>query len=210
NSTDAALTTNHALSLGNVTVGVGNLTVVAAGNITQVANASVNVVGGDASFNATNGAITLGNAGNAFNGTVSLANTGANNVTVRNNLPLTLGNVTIPAGKLSAISAGNVSQASGTTISMSGNATTASFNAVNGSIDLSNANAFGGVVSLTNNGAFDVDLTNNVALKLGNVSVGSGNLSVTANNGNITRAANVTLTVNGAVSAQATNGTVNL
>ena len=68
----------------------------------------------------------------------------------------------------------------------------------------------GGIVKLTNNGAFDVALTNNASLKLGNVSIGSGNLSVTASNGNITRAANTTLTVNGAVSAQATNGTVNL
>ena len=60
----------------------------AAGNITQVANTTL-IVGGDASFTATNGAITLTQA-NAFTGNVVLSNTGTSNVTLTKNGALSL------------------------------------------------------------------------------------------------------------------------
>ena len=77
------LRNNKALVLGAGNVAAGNLVVTAAGNITQAANTTL-IVGGDATFTATNGAINL-NQANAFSGNVVLSNTGTSNVTLTNN-----------------------------------------------------------------------------------------------------------------------------
>ena len=103
--------------------------------------------------------------------------------------PKSIGN-----GALSIRAAGNISQAANTALAAGG---PASFNAVNGAINLTNNNALAGTIGLTNSGG-NVALSNNQSVNLGNVSVGSGNLSVTAINGNISRVANTHLTVNGA------------
>src|SRR5207245_8146909 len=84
-----------------------------------------------------------------------------------------------------------------------------SFNASNGVITLDKANGFTGAVALTNSGANNVALNNNRALVLGTANVASGNLAVTAT-GNITQAANTTLTVGGTSSFSATNGAITL
>jgi hypothetical protein len=183
----------------------GNLTVSATGNVSQAANTIV-AVGGEASLASANGSITLANA-NAFAGTVDLAKTGVGTVTLVNNRALTLGAVNIAAGNLAVTAAGDITQAANTALSVGG---AASFNAANGSINLSGANALVGAVSLINSGAnHTVTLTNNRAIVLGSSNV-AGNLAVTAYFGNVTKAANATLTFNAGISVLAVNGTVTL
>ena len=66
---NVALSSNSAVSLGNVSVANGTLMVTAAGNLSQAANASINVAGNfAASFASTNGSISLNGVNNAFAG----------------------------------------------------------------------------------------------------------------------------------------------
>src|SRR5579885_3234721 len=115
---DATLNNNRALILGAASIPTGNLTVTANGAISQAANTTL-AVGGDASFSATGGAISLSNA-NALAGNVSLTNTGAYNVTVRDNRALVLGNASVPTGALSVSAAGDIGQASGASLTVGG------------------------------------------------------------------------------------------
>src|SRR5262249_47414813 len=96
---DITLSTNSALLLAGINVSGGNLSVTtnAAGNISQVANTAV-VVGGTAAFNAANGAIVLGNAGDSFNGAVSLITNAPANAVLANNKALALGNISVNSG----------------------------------------------------------------------------------------------------------------
>ena len=81
-NTTVSLTNNQALSIGNVTV-TGPLSMTANGAISQASGGAI-VTTGNASFTATNAAITLDQAGNSFGGNLSLTNTGAaNNVMPR-------------------------------------------------------------------------------------------------------------------------------
>src|SRR5262249_52307691 len=156
--------------------------------------------GGASTFNATNGAITLDKA-NALTGAVALSNTGANNVTLNNNhaTALILGTANV-AGNLAVLAGGNITQAANTTVAVGG---ASSFNAANGAITLDQANTFTGAVSLINTGANNVTLTYNGALRLGTANVAAGNLVVTTT-GNVTQAANTTLTVGGTATFNAT------
>ena len=63
---NVTLANSQDLSLGNITVSNGTLAIKDAGNITQAANTAA-TVSGNASFNATNGAINLSYS-NTFNG----------------------------------------------------------------------------------------------------------------------------------------------
>ena len=211
-------------SLAAVSSVAGNLSLPANGNVTQAAALTVS---GSLGVTTTNGAITLTNAGNTSNGSVSLANNGAFDVGVANNRALALGNVSVIAGNLTVSAAGNISQtlsttvnltvraagnvtqAASTTIAVAGS-TTFSATVANASITLSQANAFVGSVGLRATGTGAVTLTNNRTLVLGNLSVGTGNVTISATNGNVTRAANVTLSWAGPASITAPNGTVTL
>ncbi|CAN0407466.1 unnamed protein product, partial [Phaeothamnion confervicola] len=158
------------------------------------------------SFSATNGAIVLTGSGNTFGGNLALTDVGANNVTVNYNGSLALGAVNV-TGPLSVSANGNITQATGTGIVVTGNA---AFAATNGSITLTSAtNAFNGSVGLTNTGAnTTVALTNNKSLALGAVNV-TGALTVT-DTGNITQAGNAVIAASGNASFTATNGSIAL
>ena len=190
---------NGALVLGTLNVGSGILSVTTAGAITQATNTTVTAAG-NASFNATNGAITLTDA-NAFNGTLPLLNSGSNDVALTNAKALTLGVSTV-GGNLTVTTAGNLTQAANTVINVSAAST---FNATNGAITLGGVNAFNGAVTLTSTGANSVTVRNGQDLTLGNFSVGNGALSLTVA-GNITQAANATITAAGTSAFSATNG----
>ena len=68
-------------------------------------------VNGTAAFTASNGSISLANAGNAFNGAVTLTTSAAGNAALANNRALSLGNVAVSNGALNITAAGNISQA---------------------------------------------------------------------------------------------------
>jgi len=171
------------LSLDTIGVG-GNFDVTASnGRISQSTSAKVITVAGNASFTGTGAgdSITISN-NNKFTGTVSLSNTGVNDVSIKNTLPLILGTVNV-GNNLSAVTTGTgsaISQLGITTITVPG---TSSFNAAANSISLGNNNSLTGAVTLTNSGANDVTLTNTSALQLDTSTIG-GNLTLTAG-GNI-------------------------
>src|SRR6185312_9708853 len=168
-------TTTGGVQLGQIEA--GNLTVTAAGDITQSGDALL--IGGTSSFDAGAHAITLGNTGNHFTGAVSLSNSGANDVTLANGSnALVLGDVQVGSGALTVSGVG-ITQAVGSAITQAASAGAAQFNAGAGVLQLDNANTFTGAVSLSNSGANDVTLDNGSnALVLGNVQVGSGALTV--------------------------------
>ena len=128
-------------------------------------------------------------------------------MSIRNNAALTLDTVTIVSGNLTVQTAGNISQTGSSVISVGGRT---SLTATLGTISLGNANEFTGAVAIANTGTGTVTLSNNKALFLGNMTVGTGNLAITAINGNVTRAANATLVWAGQASIQALNGVVNI
>jgi autotransporter-associated beta strand protein len=189
---DVALANIGPLLLGNVSVGSGSLTLAGNGifqfgtSITQAAGA------GAVTLNAGNGPISLGSPGDGLTGTVNLSNSGANNVSLYNLGPLTLGDVTVGSGTLSLSGAG-ITQATGTSINQAANAGAATFKAGSGAITLTNAgNAFTGVVNLSGS---DVAITTAGALTLNDVAA-SGQLAV--NSGGA-------LNIIGNVSAASTN-----
>lgn len=167
------------LSLDTISVG-GNLNVtVNNGSIRQSSTAKVITVAGNSIFSGTGtgDSITISNS-NKFTGDVSLSNAGANNVSIKNTLPLLLGTIQV-GNNLTVVTTGvgsTISQAGATTIFVPG---TSSFNAAVNSISLGNNNTFSGAVRLTNSGASDVILTNTSALQL-DTSIIGGNLTLTA------------------------------
>src|SRR5208282_2335566 len=148
---NVTLSYNGPLVLGAGNIASGNLNVTNTGNITQAANTTL-AVGGTASFNTSNGVITL-NQANAFTGAVALTNAGAFDVTLDNGKALVLGTSNVATGNLVVSATGTITQAANTTLAVGW---TASFNATNGAITLNQANAFSGAVALNNAGAFDV------------------------------------------------------
>lgn len=187
---DAQLANAGNLALDNVSVG-GNLVVqIGGGNITQSAAGKTIAVTGTSSFSATGGAITVANSSNAFTGAVSLVNTGDNDVSIKNTLPLTLSTTTI-GRNLTVVTTG-----AGSTILQSGILTvagTASFNAGANDITLTNAsNSISGAVSLVNSGANNISFVNNAATILGTVTAGQ-NLNITSA-GNLTQSGVITAT----------------
>src|SRR5207302_4219861 len=105
-------TYNGTLQLSSASIASGNLVVTNTGNITQAANTTL-TVGGTATFNATNGAITLDKA-NAFTGALALPNAGTNDVTLNNNRALLLVTANVAAGNLAVTASGAITQAANT------------------------------------------------------------------------------------------------
>ena len=113
---DISVANNRSLILGAVNA-AGNLTVTAAGNVSQAANTVV-VAAGVSAFTATNGGIALP-AANSFGTSLQLSNSGTGNVTVNSNVALALGNVSV-TGPLTVTAAGAITQAVNTTVSAAG------------------------------------------------------------------------------------------
>ena len=115
---NVALSNNgNALTLGNVGVGSGSLTLSGTG-ITQVVGSAITQAAGagTASFNAgTNGTLTLGNSGNGFTGAVNLT---GGNTQVASSSALQLGSGTV-TGTLTASSDGAMTQ-SGSGLNVAG------------------------------------------------------------------------------------------
>ena len=180
----------------------GNLSAIAGGAITQTGTITVP---GTASFNAGGNAINLSTNGssNSFTGAVTLDNTGANNVSLNDNIALILALSSI-GQNLNITANGSITQTG--TLTVSG---TASFNAGANAIDLSTnggSNSFTGAVTLLNSGTNNVTLNNNRALILAASTVGQ-NLNITAN-GAITQTG--TLTVPGTASFNAGANAIDL
>ncbi|MBI3515451.1 MAG: filamentous hemagglutinin N-terminal domain-containing protein [Proteobacteria bacterium] len=181
---------NAGMALGAFTAS-GNVALTAAGAVTQTAAATVT---GTTSVAAGANAIALTQAANSFTGAVALSNSGANDVTLTNNRATALAAATV-GRNLSLTSNGAVTQTAAATV---GGTTTVSAGA--NAITLSQAgNAFTGAMALSNSGANDATLTNNIATVLGAATIGR-NLSVTSN-GAITQTA--AATVGGATTVSA-------
>ena len=200
---DVTVVDTTALQLqSGLTVG-GNLDVTAAG-ISQAAGGIT--VTGTSDFDAGGNAITLTDAANDFGGAVLLTNSGANAVSVTDTDDIVLGIASVGTGLLT-VNAVGISQAAGGGIFTGGAAT---FNGGAAAIDLTNANDFGGAVSLNNSGANAVAVTDINAIVLGTSGVGSDTLTVNAvgitQSGAITQAAGAgAATFNGGAGAIALN-----
>jgi hypothetical protein len=125
-----AVTNSTALTLGNVSVGTGALTLNGVG-ILQAADTTITQASGagNASFTANAGVIDLGNTGNSFTGPVLLNNTGVNDVTVSNNSALTIGLSTLGNGNLNLTAGGTISQSDTITQEANAGITTFTFTA---------------------------------------------------------------------------------
>jgi len=173
-TSDISITDANALVLGTVSPGTGDLFLVANGAITQTAPL---LVGGRTRITA--GAandVTLGNPANQLTGQVRIVS--GNNVTLSNSTAFTFGfgGASSVSGNLSLTAAGPVAQAN--SLNVTG---TTSINAGANAITLDDGNNhFTGAVSLTNSGANDVLIKNDLATVLGASSVGSGMLTVQA------------------------------
>ncbi len=208
-----SLSSAGALNLGQGTVG-GTLSANTGGGITQ---SGALVVSGTSSLQAGSGAITLTQAGNDFQGAVSLSG-GATQLVDANQLvlgPLAVGALTVSAngplnlgsgslsGGLSAISQnGAITQTGALTV-----AGVASVNAGSGSIGLTAANDFQGLVSLSGGsvqvsdanalslGIFNTGTLNVVAAGSLNLGQGStGSLQAQSTAGNITQSGALAVT----------------
>lgn len=152
----------------------GNLVVSAGGPITQTGPISVS---GSTIFDSHGNPITLSQTNN-FIGDVSLNNSGINNIVLDNGItPLNISTSVIGSGTLD-LSAVGISQDGPITQTGPG---AVSIHAHAGVIDLSSGtNQFLGAVALQNTGANDVQLTNGIALLMGESHVGTGKLGLTA------------------------------
>src|SRR4029077_9793120 len=129
------------------------------------------------SFSASAHAITLGSA-NSFTGAITLSNSGANDVSLTNNIATLLAASSV-GNNLTISSNGAITQTGVLTVPG-----TSSFNAGANAITLTQANALTGAVTLSNSGANDASLVNANALQLSASSIGR-DLSVTTNSGSI-------------------------
>jgi len=183
NATSLAIRDSDNLTLGNINLTGSSgttLNVQTNGLLNQTAAITSN---GATVFNTGSGAITLSNNNNDFGGTVSLTNTSGNIVIHDRNAidfatsNIGTGSLTVNAGR---VSGGGITQTGGA-INQASGAGTVTLNAGVGAVTLGNtANNFVGEVAITNSGA-----TNNVVLNDVNdialaQSVISGDLTVTA------------------------------
>lgn len=175
------------LKLGTSKLGDGSLTVSAHGALSQDKTAGNGIVQGSkakgASFEAGANSIALDNAENDFVGGVKLSNSGKNNVTIVDANTLQLDKVAVGSGSLTVSGKGGITQSSVTTsaITQEAAAGDARFVTETGAIVLDNkANLITGAVSIANSGSKDVTVVNASAIKLSQVSLGSGALTVTA------------------------------
>jgi len=162
----------NAFQLGTVTT-ANDLSVSGVG-ITQSGSLTV---GGATTVNAGAGAIALGTTTNALNGTVSLNNSGANNVTLVNNVATILATSNVGSGALSVTSNGAIAQTG--SIAQAAGAGTATFVAGANPITLTQVNDFTGTVLLSNSGLNAVQITDANTITFSNMTLG-GSLTVNA------------------------------
>jgi len=191
-------------SVGGVTLGniasTGTFSAVSTGgNIAQATGATLSVAG-VATLNAGTDSIALSNTANDFQASV---NAHAANVALADANGLELGNVAT-TGTLTATAVGNVSQTTGTALSIDGNTALTS---TTGDVTLTSAtNNFTGSFGASGN---SVSLTNYAhALVLGNI-VSNTALNIVTT-GAITQAVGSTLTSNGTASLDAGTSDVTL
>lgn len=199
NANDVSIKNIGNLSLDTINVG-GNFNVTNSnGSIIQSSGAKVITIAGTSNFSSTGtgDSISIANS-NKFTGAVSISNQGANDVSIKNTLPLLLDTVNV-GNNLSVVTtgAGSTISQTGSTITVPG---TSSFNAAANSISLGSNNTFTGAVALTNSGANDVTLTDTSALQLDTSTIG-GNLTLAAG-GNISEIG--AITVSGATTTVST------
>ncbi|PTX92609.1 filamentous hemagglutinin N-terminal domain-containing protein [Opitutus sp. ER46] len=192
------------LRLKAASVTGGNL--VATSTYGDVIQSGVITANKDATFKASNGAVTLDTSANVITGNVSL--TALNTSKFRNTLATKLGAVTVAAGGLTVDLSGTagiaLTQKTGTAIYTYG-ATTLKTNAA--AITLTNSgNQFGGLTLASNGG--DIAVTELTTLNLAAVTTGAGNLTVTSEGGDIIDTGVVT--VGGVASFAATIGSITL
>ncbi|MFN5792742.1 MAG: beta strand repeat-containing protein, partial [Burkholderiales bacterium] len=147
-STPGALTLGASgnVDLGNATAGALSATSTG-GNITQAGPLNVS---GNSTVAAPTGTIALNDPGNVLDGSIALSGVGAS---VVDSTPLTLGNVALGSGGLTATAGGDITQASGSAITATG-PTTLTASGDLAAINLSSpTNNFGGPVSAGGTGA---------------------------------------------------------
>ncbi len=180
-----------ATSLALSNVGTGTFTVTSNAAIVETGGINQTVGAGAVTFSTGAGALTL-NHDNHYYGTLFLTNSGANNVILANDVPTSLGTLSLGSGTLTVNSVGAITQSGA--ISEAAGAGLTTFNAGANPITLTLANALSGPVALTNSGTNNVALTNGEATTLAISNLGSGTLTVTssgaiAETGAITQAA---------------------
>jgi len=184
NGNSVSVSESSATVLDNIAVSIGSFTINSAGPISQAATKTI-TVGGLASFTSSGsgvgGNITLDNLGNNF-GSLALDSANGSAVSVHEASATILDNVSVDTGTLAINSAGDISQVSGKTVFVGGNA---SFTAPAGnSVDLGNpGNTFNGSVNFLASGVgnllnvtvFDTAALNLLALTIdGNLLATSG------------------------------------
>ena len=157
---DVALTNSIALTLGNVTVGTGALTLNGLG-ITQSVGTAITQANnaGNASFTGNAGLINLSNAGNSFTGSVLLSNTGANDVQLTNSLPLIMGTSNIGSGNVTLTSGGSITETGPITTETSSNLITFTVTTPLSDILLTQANDLNGYLNIGGDASNVRDIT---------------------------------------------------
>jgi len=185
NGTGSTITANSvnlngmtgAITLGGMTA--STITANSASSIVQsVADSGLNI-SGISTFDSS-GLITLNDFDNDFGGAVRLSNSGANAVIVNDVDNIVLGTSSLGTGTLT-VNAVGISQ--NDTITQAAGAGQATFNAGDGSINLTQANNFTGNIALNNTNTNNVQLTNSGAVQLATSNVGDGTLTVNASGG---------------------------
>lgn len=209
-SKDVVIINDGVVSLSDINLGSGALSITAQGNISQGSKDTDALKqangGGKVTFTANGGAIAINNRSNDFTGAVSLFNSGNNAVALTDANALVLGTANVGSGSLAISSGGALSQQNGSTITQAANAGLATFKAGStanpAAITLNAAdNDFTGTVVLAG-GATQIQDKNSLTLGTlatgnltvishGNLSLGqgtvSGTLNATSNNGNISQ-----------------------
>ncbi|MFM7317860.1 MAG: beta strand repeat-containing protein, partial [bacterium] len=190
--TNITIVNSNATQMGLVRA--GNLTFTAtSGSITQDASTNM-VVSGTANFIALSGAVSLTNATNSF-GTLEVFST---NVTMVQNGPVNLGNVSLTNLTISAT--GAITQNGSLTITSTANfVTTGTGTAGNITLNNLNNNFSSGVAIYASGTNITIVNSNSSGTQFGNVNA-TGCLTVNATNGPITQAIGTNLTVNGTAS----------
>jgi hypothetical protein len=189
--------------LGLTELGLGSFTLTATGNIIQVSTIQQALGGGAVTLNASGDTISLANGSNEFSGPVTFNGTGTPLATVgfANNdplatLPTLTGNIapsfssvtynlakapillpSINTGTLTLSAGGNITQASGTSLTVTGELIV---QAGNFGIQLSNAGNSIAEASLNNSGQNAVSLTTTTALLMDDSNLGCGALTISA------------------------------
>jgi hypothetical protein len=170
---NASVANGGTLTLGTSQVG-GSFTATSTNSdIVEAPGATLNVQANTMLTALAN--ITANNQANNF--TLTLNTSAAGNVLVRNSGPVQLGTCSV-ARNLTVNAGGDITQATGTTVTDNG---TATFNAGTNAVALGNANTFN-VVALTSTGSTPVTLQDAANLTLGQVQLGGEPLNVTAPN----------------------------